>query len=61
MINDMEETKAAIIAASALPISIIIIGVGSADFSGMEALDSDKGLLAAGGKTAERDIVQFVA
>jgi copine 1/2/3 len=34
MINDLEETKAAIIAASALPLSIIIVGVGSADFSG---------------------------
>jgi hypothetical protein len=41
--------------------SIIIVGVGSADFSGMEALDSDKQLLSAGGKTSERDIVQFVA
>jgi hypothetical protein len=27
----------------------------------MEALDSDKQLLSAGGKTSERDIVQFVA
>ena len=34
MINDMEATKAAIVAASAQPISIIIVGVGSADFSG---------------------------
>lgn len=28
---------------------------------GMDALDSDKQLLSAGGKTAARDIVQFVA
>ena len=34
MINDLEATKAAIIAASSLPMSIIIVGVGSADFSG---------------------------
>ena len=34
MINDMEATKAAIVAASAQPMSIIIVGVGSADFSG---------------------------
>eukprot|EP00598_Pedospumella_elongata_P004135 CAMPEP_0184970918 /NCGR_PEP_ID=MMETSP1098-20130426/3229_1 /TAXON_ID=89044 /ORGANISM="Spumella elongata, Strain CCAP 955/1" /LENGTH=531 /DNA_ID=CAMNT_0027492917 /DNA_START=64 /DNA_END=1659 /DNA_ORIENTATION=- len=61
MINDLEATKAAIIEASAQPMSIIIVGVGSADFSGMEALDSDKQLLTAGGKTAQRDVVQFVA
>lgn len=60
-INDMEATKAAIVAASSQPMSIIIIGVGTADFSAMTALDSDKGLLSAGGKTATRDIVQFVA
>lgn len=29
--------------------------------TGMSALDGDKGLLTAGGKTAARDIVQFVA
>jgi hypothetical protein len=29
--------------------------------AGMDALDSDKALLQAGGKVAERDIVQFVA
>ena len=27
---------------SKLPLSIIIVGVGSADFKGMEELDSDK-------------------
>ena len=30
-------------------------------YIGMNALDSDGQLLSAGGKTAERDIVQFVA
>ena len=28
---------------------------------GMRALDSDKGMLNAGGRLAERDVVQFVA
>jgi hypothetical protein len=41
--------------------SIIIIGVGNADFSEMRELDSDGKLLSAGGRTAARDIVQFVA
>lgn len=57
----MEATKQAIIEASHAPLSIIIIGVGSADFSGMKELDSDGKMLQAGGKTASRDIVQFVS
>lgn len=60
-INDMDESINAIIDASKEPMSIIIIGVGNADFTDMNALDSDKGLLKRGSKTAERDIVQFVA
>ena len=63
IINDMEATKAAIAMASGQPLSIIIVGVGSEDFSQMKALDSDdKALATASGKRkAERDIVQFVA
>ena len=38
-----------------------IVGVGSADFSAMRVLDGDGGLLKSGGRTAARDIVQFVA
>ncbi|KAJ1429331.1 copine-8-like protein [Ochromonadaceae sp. CCMP2298] len=60
-INDMNATKAAIIKASALPMSVIIVGVGSDDFSSMRDLDKDDTLMTHGGKTAERDIVQFVA
>ncbi len=40
-ISDMANTKRAIIAASRLPMSIIIVGVGGADFSAMDELDSD--------------------
>lgn len=40
--------------------SIIIIGVGMADFSDMERLDADKKALQFNGRKASRDIVQFV-
>ncbi|XP_073233601.1 copine-3-like [Porites lutea] len=60
VITDMDQTKQAVVAASALPMSIIIVGVGGADFAMMEELDSDDALLMAGGRSAQRDIVQFV-
>lgn len=60
-ISDMHDTKEAIIAASHLPISIIIVGIGNADFSSMMELDSDNRTLNLNGKFAIRDIVQFVA
>lgn len=42
-LTDMNDTKLAIIRASRLPMSVIIVGVGNADFAGMEALDCDEG------------------
>ena len=36
IITDMEQTKSAIVDAALLPISIIIVGVGGADFDAME-------------------------
>jgi len=60
-INDLEATKAALVAASKTPMSVIIIGVGNADFSEMDALDSDKEMLSSCGVVAARDIVQFVS
>lgn len=57
----MDQTRTAIVEASYLPMSIIIVGVGRADFSAMEFLDSDDKLLrSARGDVAARDIVQFV-
>lgn len=56
----MHHTKHAIVTASALPISIIIVGVGDADFDAMDELDSDDVRLMVDGRYAERDIVQFV-
>ncbi|XP_076469076.1 copine-8-like [Babylonia areolata] len=60
-ITDMPQTKNAIVAASRLPMSIIIVGVGNAEFDAMDILDSDNCMLRdSSGATAERDIVQFV-
>ena len=41
VLSDMMETKQALINASRYPMSVIIVGVGAADFSAMDALDSD--------------------
>lgn len=60
IISDMHETKRAIINASSLPMSIIIVGVGNADFDNMDELDSDDVRLNIGNHVAKRDIVQFV-
>jgi len=61
VITDIYDTKEAIVDASSLPLSIIIVGIGNADFSAMEELDSDATLLTApSGRRAQRDIVQFV-
>lgn len=57
----MYDTKEAIVDASILPLSIIIVGIGNADFSAMDELDSDNtALTAPSGRKAQRDIVQFV-
>ncbi|XP_061167969.1 copine-8-like isoform X2 [Saccostrea echinata] len=59
-ITDMRNTIDAIVTASHLPLSIIIVGVGNADFSAMNVLDADDQRLCSNGKYAVRDIVQFV-
>lgn len=41
IINDMEKTIDEIVRGSSLPLSIIIVGVGNADFSSMDILDAD--------------------
>ncbi|KAG8496548.1 hypothetical protein CXB51_007653 [Gossypium anomalum] len=62
VITDLQETKDALVKASDLPLSILIVGVGGADFKEMEILDADKGerLESTTGCIASRDIVQFV-
>uniref|UniRef100_A0A8C6Z066 Copine-3 n=1 Tax=Nothoprocta perdicaria TaxID=30464 RepID=A0A8C6Z066_NOTPE len=60
-ITDLDQTRQAIVHASKLPMSIIIVGVGQADFKAMEFLDGDNGVLKPlTGEPAARDIVQFV-
>ena len=60
-IMDMDRTKQELVKLSRLPVSIIIIGVGNADFSSMEELDGDDGPLKdSQGNRCARDIVQFV-
>ena len=57
----MANTVTEIVKASHLPLSIVIVGVGPADFNRMEELDGDDALLRdSRGNRASRDIVQFV-
>ena len=42
IINDMQQTINEVVRGSDLPLSIIIVGVGSADFSAMDQLDADE-------------------
>ncbi|XP_004613087.2 copine-5 isoform X5 [Sorex araneus] len=60
VISDMAQTKEAIVNAAKLPMSIIIVGVGQAEFDAMVELDGDDVRVSSRGKLAERDIVQFV-
>ena len=56
VITDLKATRSAIAQASCLPMSSIIIGVGSKDFNFMNLLGSDD----SSGRKGEKDIVQFV-
>jgi hypothetical protein len=61
-ITDTDATIDAIVDAADTPLSIIVIGVGDADFTTMSVLDADTpaGLTNSRGKRASRDIIQFV-
>ena len=62
IINDMQKTIDEIVRGSELPLSIIIVGVGEADFSSMDVLDADDEPLYSNKykKHMKSDIVQFV-
>ena len=58
---DVEATVDALVRASRLPMSVVIVGVGGTDFSKMTVLDADVAPLKSScGVVAARDIVQFV-
>ena len=61
MIDDVDNTIEELVDGSFLPLSVIIIGVGNADFSTMNVLDADDNpLVNSRGVRAARDLVQFV-
>ena len=61
VLEDLQETIDILVDASLLPLSVIIIGIGDADFSQMDILDGDETpLTSSKGKKRKRDIVQFV-
>nr|XP_056719266.1 copine-6 [Euleptes europaea] len=60
VVSDMPEACDAVVRASRLPLSIIIVGIGNADFSDMRELNGDRGMLESDEGRAVRDIVQFV-
>ncbi len=55
IITDMDQTIEVLRQAASLPLSVVIVGVGAADFSNMNVLDDDDGRLG-----LPRDLVQFV-
>lgn len=61
VVTDFQETIDAIIKASDFPMSIVVVGVGGADFKEMEFLDPNKGgrLESSTGRVASRDVIQF--
>ena len=61
LINDMDETVKLLIDCESLPLSVIIIGIGTSDFSNMVRLDGDEEPLTDNnGRVTKRDLVQFV-
>ena len=60
VIHDMDMTIDLLVRNCNLPLSLIIVGIGNADFSNMDTLDGDNGLYNKKGQKAQRDIVQFV-
>ncbi|GIQ81621.1 hypothetical protein KIPB_002606 [Kipferlia bialata] len=61
VICDRQQTIDEIVRASSLPVSVVIVGIGNADFSEMDELDADtQPLISSKGVRTERDAVQFV-
>ena len=61
IIDDFDETVDALVEGSFLPLSVIIVGIGDADFTKMNILDGDDDpLISSDGRKRQRDLVQFV-
>lgn len=62
VIHDMDQTIQEVVDSSNLPVSVIIVGVGNADFGNMETLDADGAKLYCNStqRHQARDQVQFV-
>ena len=61
IIDDLEDTIDTLVEGSYLPLSVIIIGIGDANFTKMVKLDADDDpLISRNGKKRQRDLVQFV-
>jgi hypothetical protein len=61
IIQDKLDTIDALVEASYYPLSVIIIGIGNANFTKMEELDADENpLISRKGIKRQRDLVQFV-
>lgn len=60
-IDDFDLTTQLIVEGADAPLSILIVGVGNANFDKMEQLDGNEVRLSYNNKEASRDIVKFVA
>ena len=61
VIDDLQQTIDILVEASTLPLSVIIVGIGKADFKNMKILDGDEiPLTSSKGEERMRDLVQFV-
>jgi len=60
-VTDEQDTIEELVAASDLPLSIVIVGIGPSEFGKMERLDADREpLVSKKGVSQKRDYVQFV-
>ena len=60
--SDLSQVVDCIVSASGYPLSLVIIGIGTDEFVGMQVLDADSSrLMNSKGQPAVRDIVQFVS
>ena len=61
VIDDLQDTIDVLVNASLYPLSVIIVGIGDADFKKMDILDGDTDpLISTDRKVRLRDLVQFV-